>query len=322
MTDDGFDRTVMAWLEDGPTSISDRALRAALDEVHATRQRRTWWSARRNRPMNTMMKGALVAAAVVAAVVVGINVLPKQEAGFGAPGPTISPAPDAPAISPPMTFPPGESVNPLAAGTYVLTPFAGDSGSGCRVPTTPLGSFDATASQAPRATPCDPSADDSIRVTFTVPEGWEGPYVSPAGKGFDGPDGASLIIVQPVGVYSDPCNSVATPDIPVGPTVDDFADALAEHPLLDVTTPVAVTLGGYSGKYLDLQAPPDISECSGEYWVFWPGIYAQGPSHMWHLWILDVDGKRLVVQASDFPGTSAQHQAELRAIVESIQIEP
>ena len=34
MTDNEFDRTARAWLEDGPTLISDRALQSALDEVH------------------------------------------------------------------------------------------------------------------------------------------------------------------------------------------------------------------------------------------------------------------------------------------------
>ena len=47
MTDNEFDRTARAWLADGPNQISDRALRAALDEIHVTRQRRAWWPARR-----------------------------------------------------------------------------------------------------------------------------------------------------------------------------------------------------------------------------------------------------------------------------------
>ncbi len=119
---------------------------------------------------------------------------------------------------------------------------------------------------------------------------------------------------------SDPC-AEANPDIPVGPSVDDFANALAEHPLLDTTAPVDITLDGYSGKYMDLQTPADLTGCA--FYRPWdPGIYAQGAGQRWHLWILDVDGIRVVIHADDYEGTSAQHQAELRAMVDSIQIEP
>jgi len=121
-------------------------------------------------------------------------------------------------------------------------------------------------------------------------------------------------------VHSEPCRTeAATPDIPVGPSVDDIAGALADHPALDVTTPVDVSLGGYSGKYVDLQVPPDISACN-EYRPWEPAIYAQGPANRWHLWILDVEGVRVIVQTQDFPGTSAQDRAELQSIADSIQI--
>lgn len=53
-----------------------------------------------------------------------------------------------------------------------------------------------------------------------------------------------------------------------------------------------------------------------------PGIYAQGPNHLWHLWVLDVDGVRVVIRSDTYPGTSPQIQAELQAIVDSIQIRP
>ena len=125
-------------------------------------------------------------------------------------------------------------------------------------------------------------------------------------------------------LYSDPCR-------PAGrssrsghrnrPTVADFATALDTHPLLDVTTPVDVALAGYSGKYLDLQVPADISECV-TYLPIEATIYAQGPSHRWHYWILDVEGIRVVIQSYDYPGTSAQHRTELQSIVDSIQITP
>jgi hypothetical protein len=125
-------------------------------------------------------------------------------------------------------------------------------------------------------------------------------------------------------LLSNPCTKaqhLVDPDVAIGPSVDDFANAIADHPLLDATDPVDVTLAGYSGKYLDLQVPADISKC--EVYRPWdPGIYAQGPSHRWHLWILDVDGLRLVVQSTDYPGTSANHRTELQAIVDSIRIKP
>ena len=73
-------------------------------------------------------------------------------------------------------------------------------------------------------------------------------------------------------------------------------------------------------KYIDLLRPADLP-CA-EFRPFEPGIYAQGPSHQWHLWILDVAGTRVVVQAMDYPGTSAQRRAELEAMVDSIRIEP
>jgi hypothetical protein len=60
----------------------------------------------------------------------------------------------------------------------------------------------------------------------------------------------------------------------------------------------------------------------GVYRPWDPGIFAQGPSHQWHLWILDVDGLRIVVHSSDYPGTAAKHRSELEAIVDSIKIEP
>jgi hypothetical protein len=117
-------------------------------------------------------------------------------------------------------------------------------------------------------------------------------------------------------------------DVPVGPTVADFVDAVAQHPILDTTAPVDVTLAGNSGKHFDLQVPADISTCESEssgppqYRPWEPGIYAQGPGQRWHVWALDVDGVRVVVQSFDYTRTSAAHRTELQAIVDSIKIEP
>jgi hypothetical protein len=170
------------------------------------------------------------------------------------------------------------------------------------------------------------AADDSIGITYTVPEGWAfgfGAAVTKPSAGTVAPSGMSLHFLRGGWLFSDPCLKVdTTPDIEVGPTADDFAHALAAHPLLNATTPAPVTLGGYSGKYLDLQVPSDISPCPESYYPWAPAFYAQGPNHRWHIWSLDAEGVRVVIQSGDFPATLPEDLAEMHAIIESIQIEP
>ena len=86
MTTNDFDRTARLWLEDGPTQMSDRALTAALDEIHVTPQRRAWWPARRLPKMNTPIQFAAGAASLAIVVVValavdGFNLLPGSGRG-------------------------------------------------------------------------------------------------------------------------------------------------------------------------------------------------------------------------------------------------
>ena len=159
------------------------------------------------------------------------------------------------------------------------------------------------------------------RITFTVPDGWAfgfaGVAVTKPSAGTVAPSGMSLHFLRGGWLFSDPCLKVdGPPDIEVGPTADDFADALAAHPLLDATTPVDVTLGGFSGKYLDLQVPSDISGCTYGYFPWAPAFYAQGPNHRWRIWSLDVDGTRVVIQSGDFAGTLPQDLTEMHAIID------
>jgi hypothetical protein len=164
------------------------------------------------------------------------------------------------------------------------------------------------------------TADDTIRITVTVPDGWSSIDTAVWLEENQPPSGAALGFGRGAWLLSDPCKPMNA-DVPVGPTVADFVDAVAQHPVLDTTTPTDITLAGYSGKYFDLQFPADLSTCA-EYRPWEPGIYAQGPSHRWHLWVLDVDGVRVVVQSMDYAGTLEQRRTELQAMVDSVQIEP
>lgn len=220
----------------------------------------------------------------------------------------------------------------LAAGRYVATPFTPPNMLGlCMHPTTTTW----TLPLPPQPGCTESAADDSIRFTFTVPDGWssccDNAAIFPT-TGTTAPGGQSIHLLRGGWLYSDPCHALPPPDIQVGTTVAEFVSALADHPAWEATTPVDATLGGYSGKYMDLQLPSDISKCTsanregqldiaGGFWPWEPGFRAQGPSHRWHVWALDVDGVRVVIQTGDFAGTSAHDRAELKAIVDSIRIE-
>ena len=168
-------------------------------------------------------------------------------------------------------------------------------------------------------------------IDVTVPSGWDGwnefNLVTPTDTGTDGPIGAALVLgwtSYGVALNAHPCTPQGTegghqvPTIAVGPTVDDFVDAVVRHPDLHPTAPRAVTLGGYPGKYFSLTAPSDLSGCDN--WRPWdPGFYAQGPDNTWDIWVVDVRGFRVVVVAHHFPSTSAQVKTELREMVGSLR---
>ena len=284
MTDNEFDRTARAWLADSPDRISDRALQAALDEIHATRQRRAWWPARRQSRMFTMFRIAAVAGAILLAIV-GFGLLSSG----GRPGP--SPTPTASPMA--LTM---DVLGPLQPGTYV-------------------------------------TADPFLaRVTFTVPPGWEGimggPYLVDLGKAAE-PGAVSFQVFDTV--YADPCDFSKGPLNPLpGPSVDDLATVLAGLPGLDVTAPTDITIDGYRGKQLTLTAPSDMTGCTlspeGNLltWELPLGNrIGMTPGEVDRVWILDVDGQRLVIVAPDKPGAlDDASKAEVQAVLDSIRITP
>jgi len=91
-SDRDVNRAIRSWLHEDRHEDVSRIAGAVLDQVQTTRQRRSWWPARRFEFMNTYAKFALAAAAVLVVAVVGYNFLPGQ-AGVGGSTATPSPAP-------------------------------------------------------------------------------------------------------------------------------------------------------------------------------------------------------------------------------------
>jgi hypothetical protein len=292
---DARSRAVVSWLREDAHENPERLLIAALNEIDHTRQRRSLWPARRYSDMNTYAKVLVAMAAVVAVAVVGINLLPGSLPGVGGLPPAASPS----------TPPPSPSLSPSP------TP-------------EPTASLVAHAIR-PCCTEDDPRYG-SMTFAVMAPPTWE-VYddlgVWPVGQANDPPDGAFVGLYPGGNLFSNPCltDEEAGADVPVGRTVDDLVKAFVDHPSLDVTAPVDVTLAGYSGTYLDLTIPDDISECV-RYKPLDRHIYAQGPGQRWHLWILDVNGVRVIVETNDYAGTSPERLAEQQAIIESLEITP
>jgi hypothetical protein len=259
--------------------------------------------------MNTILK---VAAAAIIALTSGVAIDPlRPDALFGAadPSPSASPGPA------PMRN------GRLPAGTYVAMPFTAPGSDVCYTP--------------PQAGCSEAVRDDDIAVTLTVPDGWDGDTfgsVFLADTDSASPTWAAILLERGAWLLGDPCHGAEGADIPVGPTAADFADALVAHPLLDVTTPVDITLAGYPGKYLELQVPSDSTiQGSSEpaslegcplYRPWEPGIFAQRPGERWLLTALDVGGTRVVIREMVHEGTTAEVKTQLQGIVDSIAIEP
>ncbi|MGZ6267340.1 MAG: hypothetical protein ACXWM8_03620 [Candidatus Limnocylindrales bacterium] len=166
-----------------------------------------------------------------------------------------------------------------------------------------------------------------MRVTFTVPAGWEGNIGGPYLVDLDRPDGKGQVAFQiSPALYADPCQGDRLLSPQPGPSVADLATALANLPGLQATTPVDVTLGGYQGKQLTLTAPTSVSGCSlGSYHIWQLPLGATNdlaPGFSDQVWILDVDGQRLVIDSQVVPGQTAANKAEVQAVLDSIRITP
>lgn len=289
-----IERILDGFLADGAHQLADHVLDTALDDIKVTRQRRSWWPPRRFSPMNNYLKVAIAATAVVVVAIVGYQFLPSNLGPGGDPSPT--PVPTARPLA----------NGPLEPGTYRL--------------------------DSPARTP--------VPFTFTVQDGWTADtFYGSLGTGSDQPPAGligmgftSTIVTH---VYGDACKGAGTPT-PVGPTIDDLVRALVDQVNSDATTPIDLTVGGYPAKRIDMSIPPglDTGTCdeagvliriwadaaATEYFAI-PARY-QSTDAVYRVYIVDVEGERVVIRADNGPDASASDIAELDAMIASIRFEP
>jgi hypothetical protein len=253
---------------------------------------------------NTLRAGVAMAAVVIVAVV-GLDLLPGSSPGSGAtpsasPSPSPSPTP-APTSSSPTSRPaPSDQVPyddvPMDPGSYSV-----------------YGTRDGR----------------QLRMTFEVPDGWFGHenwYVFN-----DGVDAAKSALVpyglsDPISyIYADPCDRGLAEA--VGPSVDDLVTALTTQQHRVVTRgPTDITVSGHAGQALEIgpDGALDPASCVGGYLLPWMTESRDErhiqPDLVQTIWIIDVDGQRLLIEGNYGPDTPAADRAELEAMMQSISI--
>ncbi len=316
-TERQLDDRISRWLEaESPMQLPDRVLRATFERTRGTRQQGGWQAVLRRTQMNRLLFALGGAAAVLVVAVMALGPYGTRTGGVGG-QPSLSPSasPSAsPTARPPTATPRSDPDGVLRPGTYTAHPL--------------------------------PPPDDSLTLTFTVPDGWWGSGdpgqltgLWPAEEPGTGPPGGMAILFDDVTTLNgDPCDwSGTADDVSVGRAVDDLVEALRAQSAYEVSDAVDVMIAGYSGKRVDIVIPNEpfagqdssAPECDEDVFELWSTrahgsrpIYAQGPADRWQTNILDVEGTRLVIVTRGFPGTFPVHRADMDAIIDSLVIEP
>jgi hypothetical protein len=180
-----------------------------------------------------------------------------------------------------------------------------------------------------------------VRFTFTVPDGWTSRN-DIIRKDHNGPGEVALGLWIVTNMYADPCRwQESLLDPPVGPTVEDLASALVDQVGRNASAPTDVVVGGYPATRIELSVPADvdIAECDNGYYRDWlqegeshsqnPDLDSVNPNNVLFrsgqvnvVYILDVEGARIVINTWHMPGASDANLAELDAILASVSIEP
>ncbi|CAN5621921.1 hypothetical protein BH23CHL6_BH23CHL6_12880 [soil metagenome] len=303
---------VRSWLEQGATRLPDRVLDSVLDQLPQTHQRRHWWTARRNTLMSNTLKMAMATGAIALAVVLGLGILLGSDRNVAAP---------------PQPTP---TVAPTASPVAVATPVAPSASPDPSVSASPMSFTDETGLLEPGTYVVDD--EFPARLTFSIPEGWAhwgadqdsvGLYKNSLGYGPS--RGMAMGFMLAKNVFLDACRThLGEMDPPVGPTAEDLAQALAELPGIEATTPIDVTFGGHEAKYLELTAPETLTGCRIPRFFSTPddnGRDIFGSSEFDRVWIVDVGDTRVVFLLLSYPGTPAAEVAELEDIIQSVRIE-
>jgi hypothetical protein len=272
-----------AWFSDGPSVAPDRVIDDVAARIVRQPQRPAWRLQPWRFPtMSTPLKLVLIGAALVAALAAGAVFV-------GGGGRIMAPAPSPTPSPTPTPVPPSLPNGNLAPGTYTAHPLPG------------------------------------MTWTITVPAGWVGSDDWIVCYDLT-PDVHSVCVGGPTDNEGIPMDSCAAAGTRPAASVDEFIAAVQAREDWTVSAPVDVTVSGYSGTRIDLEVPAGACENGSSYMVLampdGGGYRAYGPNTRFRLWILDIDGKPIVIFRNNSPASPAARVSEGDAIVDTGVIKP
>jgi hypothetical protein len=166
------------------------------------------------------------------------------------------------------------------------------------------------------------------RLTFTVPAGWTTADVVSKNRGERGELLFTAWVVTHV--FTDVCQWGTL--VNAGTTTDDLINVLAAQQGRTASAPSDATIGGYPAKRIELTVAADlnVSTCTDGNLRYWPGpgpdlssgLCCDPAGNIDDVYAVDIAGRRLVVVARFYPGTSVGDRAELQSVIDSIQVDP
>jgi hypothetical protein len=168
----------------------------------------------------------------------------------------------------------------------------------------------------------------AARVTVAVPAGWKagGDWVVIGPKSYEPPAGMAIRFFKADFLYQNPLDE-SDGTISVGPTAEDLAAALANHPGWEATAATDVTIDSLVGKHVEVTIPLDtVFGADGKFLLFGDlsggQVWGFVPGQVHEISIVDIDGERVVIEAYHYPGTSADDIAAQQAVLDSIELDP
>ena len=229
--------------------------------------------------MSSALRVAAAAAAIVAVVAACATSQPQSTGGVAGSA-ALSPSP---AVSPPLVSSPG-LVQITVAGTELN------------------GSI--------------------LQLTVQLPEGWTlEPYGAYRGSA-EPPEGLGFFVSLLDDTFQDPCSHTSQRSPKIGSTVAAAATALGQIPHTTATQPVQTTIAGQAATYLELTLPASLPCAPNDFYLWQDSLngdwWAQGLDETLRIWILEVQGQRVVMASRSWPGTSEVAKAERQRMLDSI----